>query len=260
MPSEDELEILRLSGHKVPEWIGSLKRPRGYSSLDAIPPQCSQLTDVSLFRRNPDFDSLGLSSKEYFQIATYLNDFATSLCNGLAGCWDSSFDLSRYSQHPVSSSTYGLTRFLKYSVSNKQKVSKAHTDYELLTIILADGPGLEILSPNGEWVRLEWNPSDAVIIAGDMFEVISRGEIRAAMHRVAIPASDRHSVIFFKGPDFSFPISPFGGNETMPRDFREHILSMQIRSSPHLQGSIDRLAAELGVRIPDINPFRRGLQ
>lgn len=259
MPSEDELEVLRRSGQDIPEWIKSLKRPRGYSSLDAIPPQCTQLTESFLFRTNPDFDALGLSTEDYSRISSGLNEFATSICKKLAESWDHSFDIAKYSDHPVSSSSYGLTRFLKYSAANEQRISKPHTDYELLTVILADGPGLEVQSVTGEWARIEWNPSDAVIIPGDMFEVVSRGRIKAAMHRVSILDSDRHSITFFKGPGLEFQLSNSSNSETMPRDFREHVISMQIRSAPHLQDSIDHLATTLGIRIPASNPFRRVL-
>ncbi len=257
MPSEHEIESLRCSGIEMPHWIKSLKRPRGYSSFDVVPTACTELLGNMPFLDNPKLQACEISTEQYLHVSSRLNEYATFLCESVVAHMQMQFDNSDYCKFPAAMSSYGLARFLKYSTLGRNLVSKEHTDYELLTIVIADGPGLEVQTPTGEWIAVEWKPLHSVIIPGDMFEVVSAGTIKATMHRVSVDDSDRHSVVFFKGPSLNFPIpNGYGGIGLIPRTFREHVFSMQIRSAPHLQDQLDWLSKHLDVYIPNANPFR----
>ncbi|TVU29001.1 hypothetical protein EJB05_20543, partial [Eragrostis curvula] len=62
----------------------------------------------------------------------------------------------------------------------------AHTDYTLVTVLLANGDGLEEFDREaGSWRAVPHSAGSLVVHVGNYLEVVSNGRYRAAMHRVA---------------------------------------------------------------------------
>jgi len=85
----------------------------------------------------------------------------------------------------------------------------AHTDAGALTLLLQDGqPGLEVCR-DGRWHLVEPRPGALVVNIGDIVQVWSNDQYRAARHRVVTnPAQDRYSVPFFLNPCWETTYQP----------------------------------------------------
>lgn len=83
----------------------------------------------------------------------------------------------------------------------------AHTDYEYLTAIWQQGPGLQV-HLDDDWHELTPGSGRLVVLAGDLLEVASGGRIRSALHRVSDLPGTRFSIPFFAGADFFAEITP----------------------------------------------------
>lgn len=95
-----------------------------------------------------------------------------------------------------------LLRIVNYPPSASEcPFAAEHTDITLLTIIPYEtAPGLEILAPEGI-TALDAPAGRALILAGDMLELLSGGRIRSTRHRVRESAGGRQSFVFFANPD-----------------------------------------------------------
>ena len=84
-----------------------------------------------------------------------------------------------------------------------------HSDAGALTILLQDEqPGLEVCR-DGEWYLVESRRDALVINLGDMIQVWSNDEYRAALHRVATNADrDRYSAPYFFNPSYDTDYAP----------------------------------------------------
>lgn len=84
-----------------------------------------------------------------------------------------------------------------------------HTDSGALTLLLQDDqPGLEVFR-NGGWHLVEPTPGALVVNIGDMIQVWSNDQYRAALHRVITnPVADRYSVPFFLNPSYETVYEP----------------------------------------------------
>src|SRR5207253_2549619 len=60
----------------------------------------------------------------------------------------------------------------------------AHTDYEFFTILSETSPGIEIESSEKSWLPVEVGSQQLIVMFGDLFEVLTNGEVRALPHRV----------------------------------------------------------------------------
>jgi isopenicillin N synthase-like dioxygenase len=84
--------------------------------------------------------------------------------------------------------------------------ASAHEDINLLTILPAsNGPGLEILGKNGEWLRIEDRDDQVLVNTGDMLAEASNGYFPSTTHRVAsenpeLDADSRMSMPLFLHP------------------------------------------------------------
>ncbi|KAF7329210.1 Fe2OG dioxygenase domain-containing protein [Mycena kentingensis (nom. inval.)] len=77
-----------------------------------------------------------------------------------------------------------------------------HTDANFLTYLLqaTPEPGLELSMPGGEWAPAAAVPGTYIVFAGDVLEKITKGIVKAPLHRVISPEKGtRHSVGFFQG-------------------------------------------------------------
>jgi len=88
----------------------------------------------------------------------------------------------------------------------------AHSDYGSLTLLFQrpGQPGLEILTPGGEWAAVPVNPHDEarppiLVNIGDVLSYWTNGLLRSTVHRVVVPADaregeDRYSIAYFCHP------------------------------------------------------------
>lgn len=87
-----------------------------------------------------------------------------------------------------------------------------HTDYGVLTLLLVDGPGLQIKRPDGHWVSAPYTPGTLVVNIGDITQLLTGGLWKATPHRVAQSAHrPRLSAPFFMDPPYSAVIRPLLG-------------------------------------------------
>ncbi|KAL9607979.1 MAG: hypothetical protein Q9167_007162 [Letrouitia subvulpina] len=100
-------------------------------------------------------------------------------------------------------STLRLLHYPAVTGEQRQELScTEHTDSGILTLLHQDGTGgLEVLSPEGEWVAAPYVPGSIVLNIGDLMAKVSGGRFKATMHRVRAEAGrERYSVPFFFEP------------------------------------------------------------
>ncbi|KAF2090762.1 Clavaminate synthase-like protein [Saccharata proteae CBS 121410] len=75
----------------------------------------------------------------------------------------------------------------------------AHSDYECFTLLLPSStPGLEVLSPNAEWISLPVVPGGIIVNIADFFMRWTNGIYKSTVHRVINHSREpRYSVPFF---------------------------------------------------------------
>ncbi|HXY98625.1 MAG TPA: 2-oxoglutarate and iron-dependent oxygenase domain-containing protein [Stellaceae bacterium] len=88
----------------------------------------------------------------------------------------------------------------------------AHVDHAVFTILTHDGPGLEVLSAEDEWLDVPIPPDALFVFLGDYAQRWTNGAYRAATHRVREVSSDRMSLQYKHKPSYATvvtPLSPF---------------------------------------------------
>ncbi|KAK2788431.1 hypothetical protein FQN53_003577 [Emmonsiellopsis sp. PD_33] len=109
-----------------------------------------------------------------------------------------------------------LFRAFKYS--KRQGVESCgigeHSDFGFLTILSQNAPGLQVVSPSGEWVDVPVIPDSFIVNVGDILDRLTSGLYISPLHRVLppLPESDRLSIPFFFDPAWTakmqrFPLS-----------------------------------------------------
>lgn len=93
-----------------------------------------------------------------------------------------------------------------------------HTDAGALTILLQDEqPGLEV-QREGRWHLVEPRPDALVVNIGDIVQVWSNDQYKAAPHRVLTnPTHDRYSIPFFLNPSYETTYEPLPSTVTAKR-------------------------------------------
>jgi isopenicillin N synthase-like dioxygenase len=78
-------------------------------------------------------------------------------------------------------------------------INDPHEDGDLLTIACADGPGLELKTPSGEFIPVTTALNEVLIIPGEIAWLLSGGRIRPLWHRVQrVPhCRERMALLFF---------------------------------------------------------------
>jgi isopenicillin N synthase-like dioxygenase len=105
----------------------------------------------------------------------------------------------------------------------------AHIDYGTITLdfeLEAGGLELESNSEPGKWYFSQPQPGSCLVNIAKMIEILTNGQVKAAMHRVTAPkveylnektaysvdgvpiTTPRYSIPFFVAPDFDTPIEP----------------------------------------------------
>lgn len=87
-----------------------------------------------------------------------------------------------------------------------------HEDINLITLLCeATAPGLEILTPNQQWLPIQAAPGQIVVDIGDMLQNLTNGLFKSTTHRVANPSGGnqrRLSMPFFVHPRPEVDLSP----------------------------------------------------
>jgi isopenicillin N synthase-like dioxygenase len=90
----------------------------------------------------------------------------------------------------------------------------AHEDINLITLLpAATQPGLEVKDINGNWHKIECNPGDLIVNAGDMLQLTTGGYYKSTTHRVVNPSGDaalksRYSLPLFLHPRSDVKLTP----------------------------------------------------
>ena len=109
----------------------------------------------------------------------------------------------------IKGSQQTMLRVLHYPpIPEDQPVFRAapHEDINLLTLLpAADGPGLELRLPGGEWVSVPHQPGQLIVNIGDMLQEATGGYLPSTTHRVATPDASHHSASRMSLPLFLHP-------------------------------------------------------
>ena len=91
--------------------------------------------------------------------------------------------------------------------------SAPHTDFGALTLLAQDGiGGLQVQTPNGNWINVPKIDGTFVVNIGDMLNRLSNGFLKSTPHRVINRSgSERYSIPFFFDPHVNTIIEPLRG-------------------------------------------------
>lgn len=250
--SETEADSLsRMELRFIPVFSG--RRMRGYSSYDFV-------EDPSIF------DALGLNVGNiwppstkfrreacvvYREIGRLMRDISRGvLAEIVRQCGRSFLERSAFDGKCCS-----IMRLLQYPALSKMAVSKAHTDYEFLSLVWPTIPGLEVMDPKGRWHRPPVRENSVILLPGDMLQLASQGVIESSMHRVRYGDEERRAIIFFQGLKFEERLPKSAMQES--RCFGHHLCGLLIRGTPHLASALDSGRLDLDFFAPEQNPFKK---
>ncbi|GBF62401.1 iron/ascorbate oxidoreductase [Trichophyton mentagrophytes] len=86
-----------------------------------------------------------------------------------------------------------------------------HSDFGFLTILSQNEPGLQVISPSGEWTDVPVIPGSFVVNVGDILDRLTSGLYISPLHRVLppLPGSERLSIPLFFDPAWTAKIERF---------------------------------------------------
>ncbi|MGD9510368.1 MAG: 2OG-Fe(II) oxygenase family protein, partial [Geminicoccaceae bacterium] len=109
-------------------------------------------------------------------------------------------------------------QFNRYEPSNagRELLTDAHEDGLYLTLLFADAPGLEVLSPAGRWLPLQPRPGELIAMPGEIFSLLCGYRVRPLLHRVRRhpDVRRRFAMMYFANPNPSASFRPWIENET----------------------------------------------
>ncbi len=107
-------------------------------------------------------------------------------------------------------------------------VASEHTDNGGLTFQWQDEPGLQIQTPEGEWLGIPDIRDGFSVHLGETLETQSLGRVSATPHRVYSTGKTRQSMVFFLEPNLFGSTEPFGKeqSETRPSNENTYAASM----------------------------------
>ena len=83
-----------------------------------------------------------------------------------------------------------------------------------MTFLATDGVnGLEVQSPNGDWVNVQAEKGEFIINFGEMLQMWTDGVVRATPHRVRGSDQERISVPLFFNPNYDTNVAPLGSTD-----------------------------------------------
>ena len=107
-------------------------------------------------------------------------------------------------------------------------VASEHTDNGGLTFQWQDEPGLQIQTPEGEWLGIPNIRNGFSVHLGETLETQSSSRMRATPHRVYSTAKTRQSMVFFLEPNLLGSTKPFSNEagESPPANEDTYAASM----------------------------------
>lgn len=124
-----------------------------------------------------------------------------------------------------------------------QMRASAHSDYGSLTIVLPDGPGLQV-SFQGQWLDVPHVPGGFVVNLGDLMAQWTNDRWISTLHRVIVPPLEspdnrkRQSLVFFHQPNYDAMIEclPACRSEGEPAKYApvssgDHLLSKFVKQT-----------------------------
>jgi len=129
----------------------------------------------------------------------------------------------------------------------------AHSDYGSLTIVLTDGPGLQVFNKAGQWVDVPQVAGGLVVNIADLMMQWTNDEWVSTLHRVANPPFDdalrnvrRQSLVFFHQPNYDAWI------ECLPACLRagESPKHAPVTSGDHLRSKFLKQTTFGGTKVP----------
>lgn len=124
---------------------------------------------------------------------------------------------------------YPMSGALVPSDSDEDVRAGAHSDYGSITLLfrLPGQPGLEILTPSGQWAAVPVDPHPAstsgvlpiLVNIGDLLSYWTSGLLKSTVHRVVFPkqggfgSSDRYSIAYFCHPQDEAALIPIPSNK-----------------------------------------------
>lgn len=192
--------------------LGKESPPDLFESFNAAP----EPTEPTLLQQAtpwPDGEIAGFSDAvlaHYAELAALANRIDTMI-DGLLGI-DWLADRSGAGTDMLASIKYSPgPDGTEQTVEGQQRMG-AHTDYSAFTILDADPlPGLQLVSPDNEWVDVIPDEEAVLLNIGDMLAVMTNNEWPSTLHRV-VPMSKgaapfRRSAAFFHYPNLDVEVA-----------------------------------------------------
>lgn len=155
----------------------------------------------------PDVDGFRAAASQCWSALNRSGDRVLELLAQAAGI-DTGFFRSRCDSRALNS-----MRLLHYAADNplpdKRNVGiAAHTDFECITLLYQDSPGLEIRTVDGRWQEAEAGDGRLIVMLDDMIERWTNGRFKATGHRVRETDATRFSIVLFVAANDNQTIAP----------------------------------------------------
>ena len=168
---------------------------------------------------------------EYLELADALLELIA-----LAAGLDSDFLVSRCQSRELNS-----FRLLHYAgdspaYGDSEVGISAHTDFECITLLYQDAPGLELRTTDGRWLDADFGVGRIVVMLDDMIERWTNGYFAATGHRVRQTDRKRFSIVMFMAVDAGLSIAPLAPfiSDASPARYQP------ITQAEHLHAEIQR--------------------
>jgi isopenicillin N synthase-like dioxygenase len=99
---------------------------------------------------------------------------------------------------------------------NRDLLTDAHEDGLYLTLLFADAPGLEVLTPARGWRPLQPRPGELIVMPGEIFSLLCGYRVQPLYHRVRNhpDVASRLAMMYFANPNPTHSFEPWVTNET----------------------------------------------
>ncbi|CAG7832255.1 unnamed protein product [Allacma fusca] len=176
----------------------------------------------------PEFET---TSREFWDAMDNLTKIIYKLLKGILKVDEEFLIDSSYFSGDASEHT--IFRVLKYPrvpegyVFEKGTVRCAeHFDWEIITFIIQDSVGgLDMKTPDGQWIQASPVPNSIICLVGEILEVWTKGYYPAVPHRIPLTEDDerrkqdRYSVAYFVAPNDDFVVKPLEGSRFNKTDY-----------------------------------------
>jgi isopenicillin N synthase-like dioxygenase len=185
-------------------WVESFDCVLARERLARLEPEVRQGILPSIWPQLPDFrevvrahwDALMATADQIFPlISELLQQDPGFLASRASSQALNTMRLLNYPQRP------GLDAAINRGIS-------AHTDFECITFIHQTAPGLQVRTPQGDWIEAGVEEGEWTVLIGDMIERWSNGVYAATPHRVPVTPWPRRSIVMFVAADPGLEVRP----------------------------------------------------